>query len=72
MATNAIYNINSIDADDLTPASASMKYPVGAALVIKEEGKAQPSGFLYVKAHAGFATVGTPFEITAGSGGMQK
>ena len=69
MATKAIYNINSIDSGDLTSSSATMKYPVGASLVIKEEGKSQPSGFIYVKAHAGFATVGTPFEITAGSGG---
>jgi hypothetical protein len=69
MATNAIYNVNSIDAGDLTASSATMKYPVGASLPIKESGKAQPSGFLYVKAHAGFATVGTPFEITAGSSG---
>lgn len=69
MANKAIVNLNAINIDDLDSSSSTMKYPVGSVVTIKESGKAQPSEFMYVKAHAAFSTVGTPFAIECGSGG---
>jgi len=72
MGTKAIYNVNSINIDDLNSSSATMKYPVGATVCIKDEDKAQPDEYMYVKAHAAFSTVGTPFAIECGSGGSAE
>lgn len=68
----AIYNVNSINIDDLNSSSATMKYPIGATVCIKDEDKAQPDEYIYVKAHAAFATAGTPFAIECGSGGSAE
>ncbi len=68
MATKAIFNINAIDIDDLDASSATMKYPVGSQIVIKDSSSAMPQTFLYSKAHATLA-LGQPVMLQEGSGG---
>jgi len=69
MAYKAINNIQAVDLDSLDAGSATKEYPLGTILPVNDTSKGGVSEFMYVKAHAGFATVGTPFEIVAGSGG---
>ena len=69
MAYKAINNLQTIDIDSLDAGSATKEYPLGTIITINDTSKAAVGEFIYVKAHAGFATVGTPFEVTAGSGG---
>tara|TARA_R110000824_G_scaffold292942_3_gene481365 strand:+ start:944 stop:1468 length:525 start_codon:yes stop_codon:yes gene_type:complete len=68
MGTQAIFNLNSIDIDDLDASSATMSYPVGAQLVIKDSTSAMPKTFIYTKAHAALA-LGQPIVLIEGSGG---
>ena len=68
MANKAIYNINAIDIDDLAKSSATMEYPVGAKITIKDSSSAQPGEYIYVKAHSTL-TQYAPYGIEPGSGG---
>ena len=68
MGTKAIYNVNSINIDDLNSSSATMKYPVGAKVCIKDEDKAAPDEYIYVKAHENLS-LGQPVNVIEGSGG---
>jgi len=69
MAYKAINNLAAVDLDDIDKESATKKYPLGTVIDVNDTSKGGVSQFMYVKAHAAFATVGTPFQITAGSGG---
>ncbi len=69
MAYKALNNLQTIDLDSLDASSATKEYPLGTVITVNDTAKAAAGEFMYVKAHAGFATVGTPFEIVAGSGG---
>ena len=69
MAYKAINNIQAVDLDSLNAGSTTKEYPLGTILPVNDTSKGGESQFIYVKAHAAFATVGTPFEIQAGSGG---
>jgi hypothetical protein len=68
MGAKAIFNLNAIDIDALDASSATMEYPVGSQIVIKDSASAMPQTFLYVKAHAGLS-LGQPIQIIEGSGG---
>tara|TARA_R110000751_G_scaffold2435_3_gene12749 strand:+ start:8668 stop:9177 length:510 start_codon:yes stop_codon:yes gene_type:complete len=67
MAYKAINNLQTIDIDSLDAGSATKEYPLGTVITINDTSKAAAGEFIYIKAHAGFATVGTPFQIVAGS-----
>ena len=69
MSYRAINNIQAVDLDDIDKESASKKYPLGTIIDVNDTSKGGVSQFMYVKSHAAFATVGTPFEIVAGNGG---
>ena len=69
MAYKAINNIAAVDLDDIDQESATKKYPLGTVIDVNDTSKGGVSQFMYVKAHAAFATVGTPFQIVEGSGG---
>jgi len=69
MTYKAINNLQTIDIDSLDTPSAIKEYPLGTILSVNDTSKGGESQFMYVKSHAAFATIGTPFEIQAGSGG---
>jgi hypothetical protein len=68
MGNKAIFNLNAIDIDDLNASSATMDYPVGSEIVIKDSTSAMPQTYIYVKAHSGLA-LGQPIALIEGSGG---
>jgi hypothetical protein len=61
MAYKAINNIQAVDLDSLDASSATKEYPLGTVIEVNDTSKGGVSQFMYVKAHAAFATVGTPF-----------
>ncbi|MAF36916.1 hypothetical protein CL622_07400 [archaeon] len=67
MAYKALNNLQAVDLDSLDASSATKEYDLGTIIPINDSSKAAVGEFIYVKAHAGFATVGTPFEIVNGS-----
>lgn len=69
MAYKAINNLQTVDLDSLDTPSSTKEYPLGTVLPVNDTSKGGESQFMYVKAHAAFATIGTPFEIQSGSGG---
>ena len=69
MTYRALNSMQAVDLDSLDSSSAAKEYPLGTIISVNDTSKGAASEFTYVKAHAGFATVGTPFEIVAGSGG---
>lgn len=69
MAYKAINNLQTIDIDSLDAGSATKEYPLGTIITINDTSKAAVGEFIYVKAHAGFATVGTVFQIVSSDGG---
>ena len=69
MTYKALNNISAVDLDDIEKESATKKYPLGTVINVNDTSKGGVSQFMYVKAHAAFATVGTPFAIECGSGG---
>jgi len=69
MAYKAINNIQAVDLDSLDASSSTKEYPLGTVIEVNDTSKGGVSQFMYVKAHAAFATVGTPFAIECGSGG---
>ena len=69
MSYKALNNIQAVNLDSLDASSATKEYPLGTVIGVNDTSKGAVSEFMYVKAHAGFAAVGTPFEIVAGSGG---
>ncbi len=68
MGNKAIFNLNAIDIDDLNASSATMDYPVGSEIVIKDSASAMPQTYIYVKAHATLV-LGQPVNLIEGSGG---
>jgi hypothetical protein len=69
MAYKAINNIQAVDLDSLNASSATKEYPLGTVIEVNDTSKGGVSQFMYVKAHAAFATVGTPFQIVSDDGG---